>query len=200
MAESQSSSSSCSDRDSLASTEKNILNRGHNAPDMETASVDEDAECRPLPKTDGPHVMDSLPVNAKEHDSNEMKHPKTIKNIMVALKEGKNRENSSPLRSHHAKPSSASNQRMIIEASPRVTKQPNLVIYGPKGNAEAPAKTNSESNKRAPGMPSLKHQVRKAFFHSLVFLLPLPSTETGLYSCWPTSVATCCGNPSKDQG
>ncbi|XP_057782024.1 serine/threonine-protein kinase Nek5-like [Salvia miltiorrhiza] len=170
MAESQSSSSSCSDRDSLVSSEKNIVNRGHKAPEVEMASVDEDVDCCLLSKTEGPQVMDSLPVDTKEHDvgkplheeqrnSNEMKQPKTIKNIMIALKEGKNRENSSPLRSHHAKPSSASNQRMIIEASPRIAKQPNLVNYGPKGSTETLAKMNADSNKRVQGTPSLKHQL-----------------------------------------
>ena len=164
MAESQSSSSSCSDRDSLVSSEKNIVNRGHKAPEVESASVDEDVT----------QVLDSSPVNAKEHvvddplleeqrNSNETKQPKTIKNIMIALKEGKNRENSSPCRSHHSRPGSGNSQRMIIEASPRVTKQPNLVNYAPKGNAEAPAKKNADSNKRVQGTPSLKHQVRKVF-------------------------------------
>ncbi|KAG6415195.1 hypothetical protein SASPL_122600 [Salvia splendens] len=160
MAESQSSSSSCSDRDSLVSSETNIVNRGHKAPEMESASVDDDVT----------QVMDSSPVNAKEHvvdeplleeqrNSNETKQPKTIKNIMIALKEGKNRENSSPHRSHHPRSGSGSSQRMIIEASPRVTKQPNLVNYAPKGNAEAPAKKNADSIKRVQGTPSLKHQL-----------------------------------------
>ncbi|KAL1544041.1 non-specific serine/threonine protein kinase [Salvia divinorum] len=171
MVESQGSSSSCSDRDSLVSSEKSIVNRGHKAPDMEMASVDEDVDCRPLSKTEeGPQLMDSLPVNTKEHDvgkplheeqrnSNETKQPKTIKNIMIALKEGKNRENSSPLRSYHSKPSSGSNQRMVTEASPRVAKLPNVVNYGPKGNAEAPDRTNADSNKRVQGTNSLKHQL-----------------------------------------
>ncbi|KAG6436081.1 hypothetical protein SASPL_100963 [Salvia splendens] len=171
MAESQGSSSSCSDRDSLVSSEKNIVNRGHKSPDMETALVDEDVKCRSLSKTEeGPQIMDSLSVNTKEHDvgkplhdeqrnSSETKQPKTIKNIMVSLKEGKSRENNSPLRSHHSKSSCGSNQRTVTEASPRVSKQPNLVNYGPKGNAEAPERTNTDSNKRVQGTPSLKHQL-----------------------------------------
>ncbi|KAL1558259.1 non-specific serine/threonine protein kinase [Salvia divinorum] len=162
MAEGQSSSSSCSEMDSLVSSES-IVNRGHKAPDMETASVDDDVT----------QVMDSSPVNTKEHDvdkplheehrnNNETKQPKTIKNIMIALKEGKNRENSSPHRSHSSRSGSGSSQRMIIEASPRVMKQPNLVNYAPKGNAEAPVKKNADSNKRIQGMPSLKHQLLAA--------------------------------------
>lgn len=169
MAESQSSNSSCSDRDSLVSSEKNIVNRGH----MVAASVDEDVDCRPHSQREGPQIIDSLPANTKEQDvgkplheehrnSNEVKQPKTIKNIMTALKEGKNRENSSPMRSNPAKGSSASNQRIVIEASPRVTR-PSLVNHGPKGNAEAPAtasaKTYADSSKRVQGTPSLKHQL-----------------------------------------
>ncbi|KAH6837174.1 serine/threonine-protein kinase NEK5 [Perilla frutescens var. hirtella] len=176
MAESQSSNSSCSDRDSLVSSEKNIVNRGHKAPDTETASVDEDVDCRPLSQREGSQVMESLPANAKERDvgkplheeqrnNDEIKQPKTIKNIMIALKEGKNRENSSPMRSNHARASSAGNQRTVIEASPRVTK-PSVVNYGPKGNAESPsaasAKTNADSSKRVHGTPSLKHQLAVA--------------------------------------
>lgn len=166
------------------SSERNIVNRGHKAPDTETASVDDDF---------GPQVMNLLPANTKEHDvgkplheeqrnNNELKQPKTIKNIMIALKEGKNRENSSPMRSNHAKASGASNQRIIVEASPRVTK-PSLVNYGPKGNAEitaaASAKANADSSKRIQGTPSLKHQVLKSLF--LFFLWTKPVYGLGLY-------------------
>lgn len=163
MGESQSSNSSCSDRDSLVSSEKNIANRCN----METPSVDEDVDYRMVSKREGPgpQVMDSLPVNAKEHEeqrnANETKQPKTIKNIMIALKEGKNRENSSPMRSNHGKTNSGSNQRMVIEASPRVSR-PNLVNHCPKGNVET--KMNADTNKRVQGTPSLKHQVLKTFF------------------------------------
>lgn len=157
MAESQSSNSSCSDRDSLRSSERNIMNRDHRAPDTELASVDDDDD-------------DVLPVNTNEHDAgrplheeqrnnSELKQPKTIKNIMIALREGKSRENSSPMRSNNAK---ASGARIIVEASPRVTK-PGPISYGLKGNAEipaaTPAKAHSDSNKRIQGSHSLKHQV-----------------------------------------
>lgn len=167
MGESQSSNSSCSDRDSLVSTEKNIMNRCN----METPSADEDVDYRMLSKREGPHVTDSLPVSTKEHEElrnvNETKHPKTIKNIMISLKEGKNRENS-PMRSNHVKANSGNNQRMVIEASPRVNR-PNLVNNSPKGNAET--KTNADSNKRVQGTtPSLKHQVPT----SSLFCFPSP--------------------------
>lgn len=148
MADSQSSTSSCSDRDS----ERNIPNFWHKPADTET---------------DGDVSM--LPINTMEHDvgkqlheeqrnNSELKQPKTIKNIMIALKEGKNRENSSPMRSNHTKTSSSSNQRIMVEASPRVSRPgPGFVSNGPKGNAEASgAKPNADSSRRT---PSLKHQV-----------------------------------------
>lgn len=177
MGESQSSNSSCSDRDSLVSSEKNIVNRCN----METPSADEDVDYRMLSKREGPQVTDSLPVSTKEHEEqrngSEMKQPKTIKNIMISLKEGKARENSSPMRSNHGKANSGSNQRMVIEASPRVNR-PNLVNYSPKGNVET--KTNADSNKRVQGTPpSLKHQVPTSSLFPFSFSSS-PLTETGI--------------------
>ncbi|KAI3461254.1 hypothetical protein Pfo_017917 [Paulownia fortunei] len=173
MAESQSSNSSCSDIDSLMSSERNIVNRDHKTNDTDSTSVDDNVGCRQLLLREGLQETDLLPANTKEHDvgkplheehgnNNELKQPKTIKNIMIALKEGKSRENSSPMRSNHARASGASNQRIIVEASPRVTK-PGPINYGLKGNAETPAatsaKANSDSTKRIQGTHSLKHQL-----------------------------------------
>ncbi|KAL2240043.1 UNVERIFIED_CONTAM: Serine/threonine-protein kinase Nek5 [Sesamum indicum] len=176
MAESQSSNSSCSDRDSLMSCERNgsgiIMNCDLKANDTDSASADDDIVCGQLMMREALHETESLAVNTKERDAgkplheerrnnNETKQPKTIKNIMMALKEGKNRENS-PMRSNHAKASGGSNQRIIVEASSRVAK-PGPVSHGLKGNSEAPVaasvKANSDSNKRAQGMHSLKHQL-----------------------------------------
>ncbi|KAL0370218.1 UNVERIFIED_CONTAM: Serine/threonine-protein kinase Nek5 [Sesamum angustifolium] len=176
MAESQSSNSSCSDRDSLMSSERNgsgiIMNCDLKANDTDSASADDDVVCGQLMMREALHETESLAVNTKERDAgkplheeqrsnNETKQPKTIKNIMMALKEGKNRENS-PMRSNHAKASGGSNQRIIVEASSRVVK-PGPVSHGIKGSSEAPVavsvKANSDSNKRAQGMHSLKHQL-----------------------------------------
>ncbi|KAL0460820.1 UNVERIFIED_CONTAM: Serine/threonine-protein kinase Nek5 [Sesamum latifolium] len=176
MAESQSSNSSCSDRDSLMSSERNgsgiIMNCDLKANDTDSAFADDDVVCGQLMMREALHETESLAANTKESDAgkplheeqrnnNETKQPKTIKNIMMALKEGKNRENS-PMRSNHAKASSGSNQRIIVEASSRVAK-PGPVSHGFKGNSEAPVtasvKANSDSNKRAQGTHSLKHQL-----------------------------------------
>ncbi|KAK6138218.1 hypothetical protein DH2020_028052 [Rehmannia glutinosa] len=149
MAESQSSNSSCSDRDSLMSNERNIVNRDHKSTGTDSASVDGDVKEHDVGKT----------LHEEQGYNNELKQPKTIKNIMIALKEGKNRENSSPMRSNHARASVANNQRVIVEASPRVTK-PGPINYGLKGIAETPSsKANSDSSKRINGTPSLKHQL-----------------------------------------
>ncbi|KAL3620260.1 hypothetical protein CASFOL_035172 [Castilleja foliolosa] len=142
MVESQSSSSSCSDRDSLMS------NRDHNKTTVDTdsaASVDE------------PLVHEEQPVG---YHSELKQQPKTIKKIMISLKEGRKRENSSPMRSGHAKSGEGgNNQRMIVEAFPRVAK-PGPTNYGHKGTAETPPpKPNPDLTRRMHVSPSLKHQL-----------------------------------------
>ncbi|KAL6563689.1 hypothetical protein OROGR_002648 [Orobanche gracilis] len=153
MTESHSSNSSCSDKDSLIimSNEMNLADMDHKT----TTCVDNNG--------------------VKEHDVGQLLHedpgcninnklkqqqPKTIKNIMIASKVGKNRENSSPLRSHHAKASAAgSNQGLIVEEPAGVTK-PGTVTCGHKGNVETPfSRANSDSTKRIQGPQFLKHQL-----------------------------------------
>ncbi|XP_051120600.1 serine/threonine-protein kinase Nek6 [Andrographis paniculata] len=170
MAESQSSNSSCSDRDSLRSSERNmVVNKDNRAGDIDSASVDEDAGPRLLVPRDGlkgtaivKEHDDRKPTNEEQRNNSEFKQPKMIKNIMIALKEGKSRENSSPMRSNHAKPGAFGYQRGSVEASPRVSKpgHPNHVL---KGNAETPmvasAKAIPDSTKRTYATNSLKHQL-----------------------------------------
>ncbi|GER40898.1 serine/threonine-protein kinase [Striga asiatica] len=172
MAESQSSNSSCSDRDSLVimpNETNNISNRNHHnkTVDTDSASINGDDD-------DDDHDHKDLGCNGTKQ------HPKTIKNIMIALKEGRNRENSSPMRTHHVK-TGINNQRIIVEASPRVAK-PGPINYGHhKVSAEAPySKANSESSKRMQGSPSLKHQMYSFLFSNL-YTSPgqfLPMMET----------------------
>lgn len=99
----------------------------------------------------------------EQRDNTETKQPKTIKNIMVALKEGKNRENSSPMRGNRPK----------LEASPKVPKLGSVAL-GLKSNAESSPNTSSkagaDSAKRGQGMQSLKHQVR-LFYIKLYILI-----------------------------
>ncbi|KAL8479931.1 hypothetical protein ACS0TY_026757 [Phlomoides rotata] len=161
MADSQSSNSSCSDRDSLKSSERNIANFWHKPVDTETEC---DHVCNRLGEME--HDV-GKPLHEEQTNNNQ---PKSIKNIMVALREGisrensspmrsnqgKSRENSSPMRSNHAK---ISNQRIMVEASLRVSR-PGFISNGSKGNAEASgAKPNADSGRRMHGTHPLKHQL-----------------------------------------
>ncbi|CAA0824327.1 Serine/threonine-protein kinase Nek5 [Striga hermonthica] len=185
MAESQSSNSSCSDRDSLVTMPhetNNISNRNHHNKTVDTDSASINGDDDDHDDVGKPAQKDSVCNGTKQH-------PKTIKNIMIALKEGRNRENSSPMRTHHVK-TGINNQRIIVEASPRVAK-PGPVNYGHhKGSAEAPtSKVNSESSKRMQDSPSLKHQLpimetpprTKARYEGIPPTGPMkPFTEEGL--------------------
>lgn len=178
MAESQNSSSSASDKDSLRSGDRNIsatvLNSENKATDTDLISIDdEDGPEQPPPceEEHGPDVcivkMDERAVMKPSHSEQistvESKQPKTIKSIMMALKEGKVRENGSPMRSTRTKAVGTPTQRCNTEASPKVLK-PYSVAPGLKSNADtqglAPAKLMFDSAKRVQGSNTLKHQVR----------------------------------------
>ncbi|XP_022869351.1 serine/threonine-protein kinase Nek5 isoform X1 [Olea europaea var. sylvestris] len=178
MGESQSSNSSCSDRDSLMSTERNvqeiIFNSNNKAVNTDLASMDDDDMIsRQLHPSEDQQQTDMIPGNTKEREvmkpqheerrsGTESKQPKAIKNIMMALKEEKARESSSPLRRNHPKVSGAGNQRLSTEASPKVT-GPSAYNSGLKATAETPpnlsVKDNSDSTKRTKVTHSLKHQL-----------------------------------------
>ncbi|KAL3530326.1 hypothetical protein ACH5RR_009648 [Cinchona calisaya] len=174
MAESQSSNSSCSDRDSLPSSERNIQAMAYNCEkgtsEADLASVDDDSSSGLLHLGDEPHGTDMCttnidtevmkPFSDEQRCNAEVKQPRTIKNIMMALKEGKPRENSSPMRSR-IKVGGTSTQKTNIEASPKVPRT-SSVTPGLKANTEMAspvmAKAGSDSAKR-PAMQSLKHQL-----------------------------------------
>lgn len=168
MAESQSSNSSCSDRDSLVSSEKimrpTVCSCDKKTSEVDLASVDEEVGSQPLAENDE-HTSDTCAVRLDvqqvkkpvkdEHRSNiEAKQPKTIKNIMTALKEGKVRENSSPMRNR--------SQRTKMDDLPRVAK---LAAVTPSSKViatappSAPAKTSSDSMKQMQVVNPLKHQL-----------------------------------------
>ncbi|EEF38606.1 ATP binding protein, putative [Ricinus communis] len=156
MAESQNSNSSGSDKDSLLSSERNfpamVSNCVHKATDTDLASIgDEDVNEQSMPNEEenGPSIyivkIDEHRVVKTYHDEHgsnvESKQPKTIKSIMMALKEGKTRENGSPMRGNRIKPGGL--QRSNTEASPKVVK-PNTLIPGLKCNTDAPTITPSK--------------------------------------------------------
>ncbi|CAI9105736.1 OLC1v1004735C1 [Oldenlandia corymbosa var. corymbosa] len=175
MAESQSSNSSCSDRDSLKSSERNnhpmVYNFEKVSREADLTSLDDDSSCGLLQPGDEPHVPDFcvpdeaevIKPHADEHrcQNAEVKHPKTIKSIMMALKEGKAREQSSPMRSNRTKGVGICTQRANAEASSKIPRI-SPIAAGLKANGDMPspveAKTSPESLKR-PAMHSLKHQL-----------------------------------------
>jgi NIMA (never in mitosis gene a)-related kinase len=153
--ESQSSTSSCSDKDSLLSSEKNntptACNCEKRISNAESISLDDD------------DIISDQPSDEHRSSSTESKPPKTIKNIMIALKEGRNRDNSSPMRGNRTKSGGVCTQRTNnTDASPKVLRL-GTVTPSLKTNAESPptaqSKSNVDSAKRTPGMHSLKHQL-----------------------------------------
>lgn len=176
MAESQNSNSSNSDRDSMVSSEKNtpatVSNCDDKVTDSDMASVDDHDGSEPLlPCEEQTHNICSLKVNdpmltkpsQEDHQSNtESRRPKTIRNIMIALKEGKVRENYSPIRGNRIKSGVASNQKAHAEVPPKVIKPP-VAVPGSKSNADTPitvpAKANIESSRRIQVVATSKHQV-----------------------------------------
>ncbi|XP_057484310.1 serine/threonine-protein kinase Nek5-like [Actinidia eriantha] len=175
LAESQSSNSSCSDKDSLASSEKHIMATTFNCDtkgtDTDLCSIDDEVGCEQLPgdeqngndtcnlQMDEEELTEHL--HAEQRFNFESKQPKTIKNIMMALKEGKGRENSSPMRGNRLKVGAAGIPRNNFEMSPKVPK-PSPRTPGFKANVETPPsaqeKTSFDSAKRVQGLHS-KHQL-----------------------------------------
>ncbi|KAE8682461.1 Serine/threonine-protein kinase Nek5 [Hibiscus syriacus] len=147
MAESQNS-----DTDSISndegSTEQDLPSEEENDPIVCSSKVDENGIMKP------PFV---------EHGSNVLtKQPKIIKSIMTALKEGKLRENGSPMRGSRTKAARGLTQRSNVEASPKVLKPPAPTL-GSKSKPDTPtlasAKSPSDSAKRKPGSHHLNHQL-----------------------------------------
>ncbi|KAL4332360.1 hypothetical protein GQ457_07G035800 [Hibiscus cannabinus] len=177
MAESQNSNSSCSDKDSLLSSDRNtatmVSNSNNKATDTDSNSNDEEGSTEqhlPSEEENGPIVFTgkvdekgmTKPSYAEQGSNVQSKQPKIIKNIMMALKEGKVRENSSPMRGSRTKAAGGLTQRNNVEASPKVLKPPAPTL-GSKSNADTPtvasARSPLDSTKRIPGSHHLKHQL-----------------------------------------
>lgn len=184
MAESQNSSTSSSDKDSLVSNERNIstvVNKCSNkATKTDLASIDDEDGSEHFlcskekngfgtggAKTDKQEVMKTL---HNEQQSNvESKLPKIIKNIPMSLKEGKARENSSPMRGNRSPmrgnriKAGGATQKTKIETLPKLPKS-NFVAPVFKPNIVSPIVTPEKATpdpaKRMHGSHLLKHQVR----------------------------------------
>ncbi|XP_031483571.1 serine/threonine-protein kinase Nek2 [Nymphaea colorata] len=180
MAESQTSSRSSSDRESVHSSGKSNHFLGaddHKANERESPNndlVDSANSCNHSPvgtshwssDTSSPSIKST---EVKKHETYtrdvckpkaDVKAQKNVKNILVALKEEvKARENSSPLRSSRSKSSGVSSQKTNIEASPAVSKPSAAISSSPKpsnDNAVAP-RINADISKRMPTAHVLKH-------------------------------------------
>ncbi|XP_038705752.1 serine/threonine-protein kinase Nek5-like isoform X2 [Tripterygium wilfordii] len=176
LAESQNSSSSCSDKDSLLSTDRNLhamMSSSENkGTDTDLASVDGEDDSQHSLSSKGTASkrctaqMDEKGVTKPSHDGQgsnfESRQPKLIKSILLTLKEGKGRENGSPMRGNRMKAGGVCSQRNNTEPSPKVLK-PNGTAPGLKLNAVVPplvpAKVVSNCVKRIQGSHSLKHQL-----------------------------------------
>ncbi|KAK4763560.1 hypothetical protein SAY87_012998 [Trapa incisa] len=179
-AESQNSNSSGSDKDSLHSVDRNFpeVMRNCNSRSSATDQVsvdDEDCSEQSVSnevqssavvianRVDGQE--ESKPQGFSQPSNMELKQPRTIKSIMMALKEGKVRENSSPMRGTRTKAVAGSTPKNNVEASPKVVFKPSA-IPSVRPNADAlnatPAKTTSDASKRFQGSNSLKHQLPAA--------------------------------------
>ncbi|KAJ1440748.1 Protein kinase domain [Sesbania bispinosa] len=176
MAESQNSNSSSSDKDSLMPSERNIATSvprcDNKATETDLASFDDDGSEHPLPseeengssnahaKTAEHEVM--KPFHNEQCSNIESKQPKTIRNIMMALKEGKVREATSPMRGNRIKAGGVSTQKINTETLSKLPK-PTIIAPGLKPNLESPtvshAKATPDSGKRIQGSHHSKHQL-----------------------------------------
>ncbi|XP_044504447.1 serine/threonine-protein kinase Nek5-like isoform X1 [Mangifera indica] len=175
VAESQNSNSSSSDKDSLLSSGRNtvtmVSNSESKGTDTDLISIDDDGSEQPPPseeeqgsdvcivKMEDRRVM--KPSLGEQGSNVESKQPKTIKSIMMALKEGKARENGSPMRGNRVKAVGVPTQRSNTEASTKLLK-PSAVAPCLKSNTDTPAgaqaKLGFDSAKWLPGSNPLKHQ------------------------------------------
>ncbi|XP_027346850.1 serine/threonine-protein kinase Nek5 isoform X2 [Abrus precatorius] len=171
MAESQNSNSSSSDRDNLMPNEKNIATAvakcENKTTETDITSIDDDVsdeESRSSNANAKTAEQEVMKPSHSEHYSNvESKQPKTIRNIMMALKEGKVRETTSPMRGNRIKAGGASSHKINTETLSKLPK-PNFLAPSLKPNLEspptvAPAKATPDSAKRIHGSHHFKHQL-----------------------------------------
>ncbi|KAI3874529.1 hypothetical protein MKX03_004859 [Papaver bracteatum] len=169
MVESQSSNSSGSDKESLVSGDRSNSDMAFNCEnevDSDQPMANEHITNLSTGKIDEQYGME---LHEDPRPRAESKQPKTIKNIMMALKEeGRIRESSSPLRNNKLKVGAS--QKPSIEASPKIIPKSNTAASALKSNSETaimviPAKTNSDSARRVQVPSPIKHQ-SPVFEHS----------------------------------
>ncbi|XP_072998416.1 serine/threonine-protein kinase Nek5-like isoform X2 [Typha latifolia] len=179
MSLSQSSSISSSDKDSMYSSERNasglVPNSDHNANETEAILTDDRV---PADDTSSPpedvrvhkDICDLEPerqVSLKythvdqQPKKDETKKPKTVKNILMALKEDiRVRESSSPVRSSRAKIAGTLSNKNSTEPSPKMPKPTSATSSNSKYNevlTHESVKINSDSANRVHVSHPLKH-------------------------------------------
>ncbi|XP_058729678.1 serine/threonine-protein kinase Nek5-like [Vicia villosa] len=159
MAESQNSTSSSSDKDSLMSIERNIATTMATTPTSDSKATEIDVA---LINDDGSE-QEAIKSSHNEQCSNvESKQPKTIRNIMMALKEGRGRDATSPMRGSRVKAVGVSAQKVNTEVLSKLPK-PTIISPGLKANLESPGvplvKATPDSAKRIQGSYHSKLQL-----------------------------------------
>ncbi|PWA49395.1 GPCR kinase [Artemisia annua] len=166
--ESQSSNSSLSDKDSVISSEKNIQTGGtctcdHKATFTNLVSGDDENCIGPFLEDIEHDEIEMLQEVAKEmlddqKFNTEGKQVKSVKQAKMGLKEGRNREHSSPMRGGRLKTGgSVGTQHTEFESK---LPKPTILNHGWKVSPETPPeKSNFDPRKRIQGSNSLKHQL-----------------------------------------
>ncbi|EHA8588328.1 Serine/threonine-protein kinase Nek5 [Cocos nucifera] len=177
MSESQNSSISSSDKDSLQSGERNIsglaLNCDHKEVEKDTFSNGVASDSNIVPSQDVRGDRNVYRMDVERQDSSkslhvdqqrkvEHKQPKIVKNVMLALKEeGNDREGSSPLRASCVKIGGTPNHKTGTKPPPRScgptcssssSSKPNVEVLASKS-----AENNCDSTKRVLASHPFKH-------------------------------------------
>ncbi|CAH8358560.1 unnamed protein product [Eruca vesicaria subsp. sativa] len=174
MAESQNSNSS-SERDNFYVIEKNnrhvVASNGNKVTESDSVSVDEqdildhmqqqqpveneNVQCVSATKTDSHGILKPSQGDQRP-DAIQARHPKTIRNIMMVLKEEKGRENGSPMRVNRGRTSAVPTQKNNTETPSKIPKLGDIA-HSSKSNSSTPSKLASESARTPPGSIPRKH-------------------------------------------
>lgn len=175
MVENCSSTSSCSDREGFALSERNIqavaFNCDNKRAETDLAFADDKCNSGTSTCTQIENCEKEILLHEEQICNSEAKQPITMKHIEMALKEGRTRENKYVMRESRVKTGSAGTGK-AIEAPPKPPK-PSSVSPSSRANVEAPdsgpTKAGFDSRKRNHAMHSLKHKV--AMLISLVIIV-----------------------------
>lgn len=180
MAESQNSNSS-SEKDNFYVSEKNIRSvvpsNGNKVTETDSVFVDEEdmldhvqqpaenenVQSVSATKTDGHGIL--KPSHSEQRqDIIQPRHPKTIRNIMMVLKEEKARENGSPMRANRGRTSGVPTQKNNIETPSKIPKLGDIA-HSSKTNASTPIPLSKLASDfaRTPGSIPPKHHVHSPF-------------------------------------